>query len=188
MVQKKVMQSMESEYTERQKDRKTRMKQALPAVTALAVLDQMTKMWAVGFLRENGPVVLWENVLELLYVENRGAAFGILQNQQWFFMVITVIILAVVLRALSRIPGTRRYLPLRLCGYFIIAGAAGNMIDRCFRHYVVDFIYFKLIDFPVFNVADIYVTVSAFSLAALILFYYQGSEIDVVLSGRREKK
>ena len=173
---------MEERYEQTGKDEKTRIRQALPAIILLVVLDQLTKLWALNDLRQNGPVPIWKGVLELLYVENRGAAFGILQNRQWLFFGVTVLILAVVLWILHRIPGTRRFLPLRLCGYFIIAGAAGNMIDRCFRHYVVDFIYFKLIDFPVFNLADIYVTLSAFSLAVLMIFYYKGSEIDEIFS------
>ncbi len=53
---------------------------------------------------------------------------------------------------------TKHFLPLRICAVFILAGAFGNMIDRVIRHYVVDFFYFSLIDFPIFNVADIYVT------------------------------
>ena len=173
---------MKEKYDQTGKDEKTRIRQALPVIIVLVVLDQLTKLWALNDLRRNGPIPIWKGVLELLYVENRGAAFGILQNRQWFFFGVTVLILAGVLWVLHRIPGTRRFLPLRLCGYCIIAGAAGNMIDRCFRHYVVDFIYFKLIDFPVFNLADIYVTVSAFSLAALMIFYYKGREIDEIFS------
>ncbi len=179
---------MELKKTEVVKDHKTRVCQALPAILVMVALDQLTKIWAVKDLRINGPIVIIKDVLELLYVENRGAAFGILQNRQWFFLLITVLILAGVAWLLYRIPGTRHFLPLRLCGYLIIAGAAGNMIDRCLRLYVVDFIYFKLIDFPVFNVADIYVTTSAFAMAGLILFYYKGDELDAILSKSGEKK
>ena len=64
-----------------------------------------------------------------------------------------------------------------------MAGAAGNQIDRVFRHFVVDFIYFKLIDFPIFNVADIYVTVSAFLLILLVAFYYKDEhDFDFIFS------
>ena len=173
---------MDAKNDKTDKDRRTRAIQALPAILVLVAMDQITKLWAMGSLRQNGPVPIVKGVLELLYVENRGAAFGILQNRQWFFFGMTILILLLVLWILYRIPGTKHFLPLRLCGYFIIAGAVGNMIDRCFRHYVVDFIYFKPIDFPVFNLADIYVTVSAFSLAALIIFYYKGNELDAIFS------
>ena len=72
----------------------------------------------------------------------------------------------------------------RMCLYFIGAGAIGNMIDRMFRKYVVDFIYFRLIDFPVFNVADIYVTVAAVLLIVLVVFYYKDEDFDKIFSKR----
>ena len=59
-------------------------------------------------------------------------------------------------------------------------GALGNFIDRVFRNYVVDFFYFKLIDFPVFNVADIYVTVAAFAMIILGLFYYKEEDYNKI--------
>ena len=75
-------------------------------------------------------------------------------------------------------PENRRYLPLRICAVLLCAGAVGNMIDRIFRGYVVDFFYFKLIDFPVFNVADIYVTTAAVILIVLIVFLYKEEDFD----------
>lgn len=78
---------------------------------------------------------------------------------------------------------TTESLPV-FCG----AGAVGNMIDRVFRKYVVDFIYFSLINFPVFNVADIYVTVAAFMLVVLILFFYQEEDLNRVFSKKKEQE
>ena len=106
-------------------------------------------------------------------MENRGAAFGILQNQQWLFFVITVLAVALLTFAYSKLPDEKKYRPLRFCYVFLCAGAVGNLIDRIFRGYVVDFFYFKPINFPVFNVADIYVTVSMAVLFFLILVYYK---------------
>ena len=68
-----------------------------------------------------------------------------------------------------------------------MAGAAGNCIDRVMQQYVVDFLYFKLINFPIFNVADIYVTVGTLLLAVLMLFYYKEEEIEQIYRGRRNK-
>lgn len=144
----------------------------------LVLLDQLTKWWAIVTLKEDGPTPLISGVLELLYIENRGAAFGILQNQRWFFLVITVIVLAALCWLIPRIPGEKRFLGLRICMYGIGAGAVGNMIDRIFRGYVVDFIYVKLIDFPVFNVADIYVTCAAVGVILLALFYYKDEDFE----------
>ena len=77
----------------------------------------------------------------------------------------------------------RKYLPLRACAVLIAAGAVGNFIDRIRLGYVVDFLYFKLIDFPIFNVADIYVTVSTALFIVLLCFYYKEEDIDRILHG-----
>ena len=91
---------------------------------------------------------------------------------------ISAIAVIALIIAYIRIPGDRKYLPLRLIVIFLCAGAAGNLIDRVTLHYVRDFIYFSLLDFPVFNVADIYVTVSVFLLIILILFYYKEEDLQ----------
>ena len=161
------------------------MKQGIKAFIGcllLVVLDQFTKVLALQNLKGQEPITIIPDVFQLLYVENRGAAFGILQNRQWVFLIITAIVLAALIWALPRMSRERHFLPLRLCLCFIGAGAVGNMIDRIFRGYVVDFFYFKLIDFPVFNVADIYVTTSAIVLIFLIVFLYKEEDFDRLFS------
>ena len=161
------------------------MKQGIKAFIGcllLVVLDQFTKVLALQNLKGQEPITIIPDVFHLLYVENRGAAFGILQNKQWVFLIITAIVLAALIWALPRMSRERHFLPLRLCLCFIGAGAVGNMIDRIFRGYVVDFFYFKLIDFPVFNVADIYVTTSAIVLIFLIVFLYKEEDFDRLFS------
>ena len=161
------------------------MKQGIKAFIGcllLVVLDQFTKVLALQNLKGQEPITIIPDVFQLLYVENRGAAFGILQNKQWVFLIITAIVLAALIWALPRMSRERHFLPLRLCLCFIGAGAVGNMIDRIFRGYVVDFFYFKLIDFPVFNVADIYVTTSAIVLNFLIVFLYKEEDFDRLFS------
>lgn len=157
---------------------------AVILVIAAVLLDQYTKYLAVMHLKEGFPFVLIDDVFELTYLENRGAAFGLLQNRQIFFVCVAVLIFAFILYCYVRIPKTGRYLPLRLCGIFIVAGAAGNLIDRIRLGYVVDFFYFRLIDFPVFNVADIYVTVSFAVLLLLIFFWYKEEELEFL--GRKK--
>lgn len=160
----------------------TKYMKAAGVILILTLADQWTKRLAVDHLKDAPPVVLIKNVLELAYVENRGAAFGILQNRQWVFLAITILVLALLGLFLARTPDTARYFPLRLCILLIGAGAVGNMIDRMTRRYVVDFIYVKLIDFPVFNLADIYVTTAAFALALLIIAYYKEEELEGIIS------
>ena len=142
-------------------------------------IDQITKYFAVAYLKNNHAKVLIDGVFELQYLENRGMAFGILQNKQFLFVVGALVICGAILLIYGRIPYTQKYMPLRICSILLIAGAVGNLIDRVRLNYVIDFFYFKLIDFPIFNVADCYVVVACIIFACLILFYYkEDSDFD----------
>lgn len=77
--------------------------------------------------------------------------------------------------------------PLYVTLVVLLAGALGNFYDRLFQGYVIDFIYFSLIDFPVFNVADIYVTLSVIVLIVMVLFVYKGDELERSSEMKREK-
>ncbi len=147
-------------------------------IVILVLLDQYTKMLAVTHLKGQNPIVLIQNVFQLEYVENRGAAFGILKDQRWIFYLCVLIVTVLFIGLMMKLPSERKFLPLRICGLFILSGAYGNMIDRVINNYVVDFLYFKLIDFPVFNVADIYVTCCCALLVILVLFYYKEEDFD----------
>lgn len=122
------------------------------------LLDQFTKFLAVEKLKGQEPFVLIPKVLELRYLENRGAAFGVLQNQKTFFIIMTSLVLLFILYALWRMPDIPKYRSIHIMGGLLIAGALGNFLDRLRLDYVVDFIYISLIDFPIFNVADMYVS------------------------------
>ncbi len=141
-------------------------------------LDQWTKLLVVQSLKNAPPYVLIDGILELGYVENTGAAFGILQGSRLFFLVLTPAICLILLFLLMKTPSKRRYFLFRTVLCFIIAGALGNYIDRLRNGYVVDFIYFKPIDFPLFNAADIYITVGFAVLLLLIIFYYDEEDLD----------
>ena len=125
-------------------------------------LDQWTKYLASTILRRLESFSLISGVFELRYLENRGAAFGIMQNRQ-----------TVILYLYQKMPFTPHYRPLRICAVLLASGAVGNMIDRVKLDYVVDFFYFRLIDFPIFNVADCYVVIACILFVVLILFYYK---------------
>ena len=140
----------------------------------LVEFDQITKRLAA--LKLTKPVVLIDNVLELQYLENKGAAFSLLNNSRIFFLIITAIFFVAAVWFFIRLPETRRYLPLRILTLLIAAGAVGNFIDRLVLSYVRDFIYFSLINFPVFNVADIYITVSGILFVIFILFVYKDQD------------
>lgn len=153
----------------------------------LVVLDQITKGLAVQFLKNQEPFVIWDGVFELHYLENHGAAFGMLQGQRTFFLIIGIAVFAAALYLFRYMSENARFWPLRLIAVCILAGAWGNMIDRLRFAYVVDFFYFKLIDFPIFNVADIYVSVGTAVLVVLILFYYKDEELNHLLDRKKRK-
>ena len=144
----------------------------------LIMADQITKHFAITNLKNHEPWVLWECVFELHYLENRGAAFGMLQNQKVLFILIAMIILAVIVYVLFKTPYQKMYTKLHITLVLIAGGAIGNLIDRLRYDYVVDFLYFSLINFPIFNVADIYVTLSSIYLVILLLFVYKESDLE----------
>lgn len=144
------------------------------ACAALILADLLTKSLAVLNLRDKAPMVLIPGVLELRYLENRGAAFSMLTNHQGIFIVIAIAAIVLIVWVLHKIPVTHHFAGLHICLILILAGAAGNLIDRLQLGYVRDFIYFSLINFPIFNVADIYVTTATVLLIVLILFVYRG--------------
>ncbi len=140
--------------------------------------DQFTKHLAVRYLKDQPAIPILPEILELKYLENRGAAFGMLQNQKLFFVFVAALIVAVIVCVLFLMPDQKKYRVLHCLLVMIASGAAGNMIDRLRLDYVVDFISFVLIHFPIFNVADIYVTVATFLLAVLLLFYYKEEDLS----------
>ena len=158
------------------------------AITIQVIFDQYTKYLAIQYLKGNSGIVLIDGVLQLLYIENRGAAFGILQNSIVLFCIITAIILIAIIYVYIRMPVIKKYAPLFVLLSFLTAGAVGNLIDRIMNGFVVDFIYFSLIDFPVFNVADIYVTVSVTLIIILSLFLYSDDEFAFLKLNRTKLK
>ncbi len=151
---------------------------SIVAVGLLLAVDYYTKALAVLHLKNQNAVELIRGIFELRYLENRGAAFGALQGRQMFLLLCTAVVLIYLIYAFIRIPAKKKYVPLWFTMVLLFSGAVGNMIDRISRQYVVDFLYFKLINFPIFNVADCYVTVGVILLAILILFVYKEEDFD----------
>ncbi len=154
---------------------------AIIITVILVIFDQFTKYLAVANLAGNDGFVLIKGVLEFQYLENTGAAFSILEGKMFVFYIVTIIIGGLVIYFMLHMPKHGRFLILFYSFSVLLAGALGNLIDRIMNHYVIDFIYFSLIHFPVFNVADIYVTCSVFFVMIMILFYYTDEELKQVL-------
>ncbi len=153
----------------------------------LVALDQFTKYLACEYLQDKPAFKIIDGILELNFLKNSGAAFGMLQNQKVFFILVAVLILLIIAYVLFRMPDDKKYNVMHFLLVLIASGAAGNMIDRVKQDYVVDFIYFVIINFPIFNVADIYVTVSTFLFVILFLFYYNENDFSF-LSFKQQKK
>lgn len=151
-------------------------------------LDQWTKALATRFLMAQPAIPIIKDILELDYVENRGAAFGLLQGKRICFLVIAAAVFFLFAWLLLKLPPAEKYQKLHIALSFILAGAVGNTIDRGMKGYVVDFIYFKLIDFPVFNIADIFITVTTIWLAVLLLFFFKEEDFDFLRSRKNREK
>jgi len=153
----------------------------------LIFLDQLTKYLAKAALDGKQAFSIIDGWLEFNYLQNTGAAFGMLKNQKILFLLIAILFLAVVSYVLIKAPAEKKYNKLHILLILISAGAVGNMIDRIRLEYVVDFIYVKIINFPIFNVADIYVTCSTIILILVILFGYKENDFSF-LSFKPQKK
>lgn len=144
----------------------------------LVIIDRITKQMAVVKLKDQPAFSIIDGVLEFNYLENRGAAFGMLQNQKMFFVFVALVFLGVIVFVLFRAPDHKKYVKLHILLTMIAGGAIGNMIDRLRLDYVVDFIYIVLINFPIFNVADMYVTFATVILIIEVLFVYKENDFN----------
>lgn len=158
------------------------------AVVILVAIDFVTKQLAVKFL-SNGSFDIIPGVFSFTLLEggNSGAAFGMLQGGFWIFIVITIAVVALVIFMLRKLVYEKRYRFFHYALVLLLAGALGNFGDRVLtmikygHSYVIDFLYFELINFPIFNVADCYVTVAAGAMIFLGIFYYKDDDFDKML-------
>ena len=146
-------------------------------IVGSVVLDQLTKWLAVIYLSGEPSFPLWEDVFHLTFVKNEGAAFGMLSDHRWVFMIFSTVAIIALAVYLFRFPPKSRFVQITLA--MIIGGGIGNMIDRIVLGFVIDFIDFCAFDFWiwVFNVADAAVCVGAG------LFF-----LDLILEMVREAK
>ena len=152
-----------------------RMKRCITDLILFVVLiavDRASKLWAVRTLQDRASIPIIRNVIEFHYLPNgnTGAAFGILAGHRILFLAIAAIVVAVIAYLVVNMPQDGKYRMIEILLVFIAAGGAGNMIDRFIQDYVIDFIYISCINFPIFNVADMYVSICTVLLAIIILF------------------
>jgi len=134
----------------------------------LILSDIFTKHMATKFLKNGESIEILEGILRLNYVENTGAAFGIMKDMRWFFIFVTFVLLIILYVWFRK--SFQKGLILRIGMLFVISGALGNLVDRVLFGYVVDFIDFYIINFPVFNMADCFICIGAAALCIHYLF------------------
>lgn len=156
-------------------------------IVALIVFDQFTKKLAVSKLMNQPAHVLIDGVLEFDYLENRGVAFGMFQGQRIIILVVGIVFLAVLLCFMFKMPAGKKYTVLHIILSCVIAGGIGNMIDRFSLGYVIDFISFVLINFPIFNVADCYVVCGVIAMCIMFLFVLKDEDLEF-LSFKKSKE
>ena len=144
---------------------------------ALIFFDQITKYWARRDLADE-PFSLIKGVFGLELVQNEGAAWGMLKGKVDFLSIISVIMVILIAFFFYKIPVGKKYNIMHFLSIAVISGALGNLIDRIWTGSVTDFLYIELIDFPVFNVADCYITFSMFFFIILMIFYYKDEDIE----------
>lgn len=155
-------------------------------------IDQGSKFWARTCLQNKDPLIIIPNkILNFQYNENTGAVWGILSGRIDFLKIFTLIVLVFILFVYFKIPQGKRYGILKILSVFIMAGAVGNLIDRFVLGHVVDFIYFEIIDFPLFNFADCCLTVSSILLFLFAMFYYKEEDfafLGTAFTGKKKEK
>ena len=161
------------------------------AVLGIVLLDQWTKHLTLLYVKGTDGFYIINKVLRIYFVRNEGMAWGMLQNKQVLFIILTPIVIAALVYFYYKLPFEKKYILARICLIFLVGGAIGNLIDRIFRGtlfhgYVVDMIYVELINFPVFNVADSFVTVGFALLIISMFFVYKEEDFDL-LFGKSKK-
>lgn len=133
----------------------------------LVAVDQMVKNWAAETLIK-GDIAIIENVLYLKYAENTGVAFSMFSNNRWVLVIVTSVMLAAVLAFFlsGKVSGKLEVFSLSL----LLSGGVGNLIDRISLGYVIDYIDVRIINFAIFNIADICICVGAFLLCVAVYF------------------
>lgn len=163
-------------------------------ISGLIMLDQLSKAFASSNLKNSDSVTVIKGFFDLTYVENRGAAWGVLSGRISILVIITVILIPVFVFCMLRIYKNKELLDssklksvslLHFDLILLLSGAVGNFIDRIIKGYVVDFFQFTFFDFPVFNVADCYITIGAVFFIVIYMFLLKDDDITILFKGEK---
>ena len=174
------------------------------SVIAIIVIDQWTKLLTLKYVKDTQGFYIINKVLRIFFVRNEGMAWGMLQNKQIIFIIITPIVIAALIYVFYKMPFEKKYIIMRICLIFLTGGAIGNLIDRVdavdrvellngvfttgnlFHGYVVDMIYAEIINFPVFNIADSFITVGFALLMISIIFIYKEKDFEFIFGKKAD--
>ncbi len=137
-------------------------------IIAIILLDRLVKYWAMTVVAPVGELAGIEGIFHFYYVENTGAAFSILREHTWILIVITALVVVFGLYVLFF---KKLSLPYNICLAAIVGGGIGNLVDRIAYGYVVDMFMVDFVEFAIFNVADIFITLGGIALIVVILFF-----------------
>lgn len=163
-------------------------------ISGLIMLDQLSKAFASSNLKNSDSFTVIKGFFDLTYVENRGAAWGVLSGRISILVIITVILIPVFVFCMLRIYKNKELLDssklksvslLHFDLILLLSGAVGNFIDRIIKGYVVDFFQFTFFDFPVFNVADCYITIGAVFFIVIYMFLLKDDDITILFKGEK---
>lgn len=167
------------------------MKKKLAVINSLGFIllvffDQITKFLVRNYI-VNKPLKIWNGVFSFTYLENRGSVWGIMQGKRIFLLITTFFLCALLVYIYVKIPKEKKYTPLLWLDTFMLAGAVGNAIDRFFMGYVTDFIYVEIINFPIFNVADCYITCTCVITCILLFTKYKDDNFSFLFKAKKHE-
>ncbi len=152
-------------------------------VVLIVIFDQISKYYAVEYLEGCGAVTFIPGILSFRYHENAGAAWGILSEHRWVFMSVSIVAILGIIVFLFLTRKEKQSPLLKVSLAFFCGGGIGNMIDRFFLGFVIDFLRFDFIQFPIFNIADSFI-----SIGAALMVLYLILETFKELKGKRKQK
>ena len=166
-------------------------------VFVLVLIDQVSKTMAIKNLKNNDSITVIKGFFSLTYVENKGAAWGVLSGRISILVIVTIILIPLFIFGMIKLYKNKELLDisklkavsiLHIDIILLLSGAIGNIIDRIVNGYVVDLFQFTFIDFPVFNVADCYITIGAAIFIIIYLFILKDEDISILLKGKNALK
>ena len=140
--------------------------------------DRLLKYYAITKLKAHPNKSLITGILELRYSETTAAAFGLLDNQKSFFILVSVIVLLAIMFAVTKMPKKKHFGGANFVLALLFGGIIGNLTDRIMYSCVIDMIYFNQFGIPLFNLADLYISISILLLIILVLFFYKEDDFN----------